>query len=224
MSHSTLPKLDNRLYPQVWQQQIYDSPQYLLRAMLTGIITPDPYDFTKQLQANNIYQEWINASIFGRYIQRNFAAFSGQTEDSFNMDIPVLFRNELMRHGQYLPLEQTLFVAGSIPKNVRRDRLFTTTLNPATVILGAQKLGQNRASLAAKDQQELLINEIVVKSEQVLGFPIRHNKRTSERIRNEVLVLNFNDLRLVNEVFIENRVTERSNIAEMIQLRSYELR
>lgn len=224
MSHSTLPQLDSSLYPQVWQQQAYDNPQCLLRVMLTGLITPDPYAFTKQLQANRIYQEWINASIFGRYIQRSFAAFSGQTEDSFNMDIPVLFRNELTRHGQYLPPEQTLFVAGNIPKNVRRERLFTTTLNPATVILGAQKLSQNKGSMASKDQQELLINEIVVKSEQVLGFPIRHNKRTSERIRNEVLILNFKDLRLVNEVLIENRGVERGGIAETIQLRSYELR
>ncbi len=220
MSHSTLPQLDSSLYPQVWQQQTYDNPQCLLRAMLTGLITPDPYDFTKQLQANNIYQEWINASIFGRYIQRSFEALYSQTEDSFNMDIPALFRNELLRHAQYVPLEQVLFVAGNIPKNARREKLFTTTLNPATVILGAQKLNQN----AQKTAQELLVNEIVVKGGQVLGFPIRHNKRTSERIRNEVLILDFKELRLVNEVLIENRGVERSNIAETTQLRSYELR
>ncbi len=224
MTHSTLPELDNSLYPQLWLQQTYDNPQSLLRAMLAGMVMPDAYAFTKQLQANNTYQEWINASIFGRYIQRSFAALYSQTEDSFNMDIPALYRNELLRHAQYLPPEQVLFVAGDIPKNARREKLFTTTLNPATVIIGAQNLHQNARKVTSSNNQQLLVNQIKIKGREVLAFPLRHNKRTSERIRNEVLIMNFKDLRLVNEELIENKGVERSHIAEMILLRSYELR
>jgi hypothetical protein len=57
-----------------------------------------------------------------------------------------------------------------------------------------------------------------------MGFPIRHNKRTSERTRNEVLILDFRDLRLVNEEVIETSEIKKSNIAETILLRYYELR
>ncbi len=217
MSTATLAELDSSLYPQVWEQQTFDNPQTLLMGMLVGDVSPDPYVFTKQLQANDIYQEWINASIFGRYIQRSFAALYGQSEDSFNMDIPVLFRNELMRHTQYLPLEQIVFLAGNMPKSARQEKLFTTTLNPATVIVGAQKLNSGK-SLAINNQQ-LIINQIRVASKQVLGFPIRHNKRTSERIRNEVLILGFNDLRLISEQSID-----RSNKETDLLLRCYELR
>ena len=92
MNKSNLPLLDSSLYPQIWQQQMFNSPQALLLEMLTADITADADAFTKQLLANDIYQEWINASVFGRYLQRNFTAFSQQTEDSFNADMPLLFR------------------------------------------------------------------------------------------------------------------------------------
>ena len=221
MSITTLPELDSSLYPQIWQQQSFESPQVLLMALLTQCITIEPIDFTKLLQDNEAYQEWINTSVFGRYIQRSFAAIYHQSEDSFNMDIPVLFRRELMRHAQYLPLEQVLFVAGDMPKKARQDKLFTTTLNPATVIVGAQKI----TTLT-------IINQIRISSNKhVLGFPIRHNKRTSERTRNEVLILGFNDLRLVDERNIETSSdrgfetsSDRSRVDSSTLLRSYELR
>lgn len=133
------------------------------------------------------------------------------------MDIPVLFRRELMRHGQYLPLEQILFVAGNMPKKARQEKLFTTTLNPATVLVGAQKL----------PSAQTVVNQIRVTSKQVLGFPIRHNKRTSERTRNEVLLLGFDDLRLVDEQSIDKcfeKSSESSSTDRPILLRSYELR
>lgn len=63
------------------------------------------------------------------------------------------------------------------------------------------------------------MDQIKVIGRQVLGFPIRHNKRTSERTRNEVLILDFNDLRLVDEQSIE-----RSNTDSSLLLRFYELR
>lgn len=84
MNKSMLPLLDSSLYPQIWQQKKFTNPQALLLAMLTIDITADADAFTKQLLKNDTYQDWINSSIFGRYLQRNFTAFSQQTEDSFN--------------------------------------------------------------------------------------------------------------------------------------------
>jgi len=221
MSKSTLPLLDSSLYPQVWQQQTFTSPQALLLSMLSATlsrdVTIDTSAFTKQLLADDVYQEWINTTVFGRYLHRNFTAFYQQTEDSFNTDMPVLFRQELVRHAQYLPLNQVLFFAGDMPKSVRQNKTLTTTVNPATAIINAQttfqKLNMNNS--------KLIINQITITGNQVLGFAIRHNKRTSERLRNEVLILDFQDLRLVNEQALED--TKKSNIDDSILLRSYEL-
>ena len=218
MNKSMLALLDSSLYPQVWQQQIFTSPQALLLEMLTADTTADADVFTRQLLANDTYQEWINGSVFGRYLQRNFTAFSQQTEDSFNADMPSLFRQELMRHAQYLPPEQVLFFAGDLPKSVRQIKVLSTTVNPATTIIDAQKL----STKTTMNNPTMIINQIVIRGKQVLGFPIRHNKRTSERLRNEVLILDFQDLRLVNEENISSK--KRSNIDETILLRSYELR
>ncbi len=218
MNKLTLPLLDSSLYPQFWQQQTFTNPQALLMAMLTADITPDADVLTRQLLANDTYQEWINSSVFGRYLQRNFTAFFQQTEDSFNADMPLLFRQELMRHAQYLPLEQVLFFAGDLPKSVRQTKVLSTTVNPATVIINAQKL----SAKATMNNPTMIVNQIVIRGKQVLGFPIRHNKRTSERLRNEVLILDFQELRLVNEENVSSK--KRSNIGETILLRSYELR
>ena len=218
MDKLTLPSLDSSLYPQLWQQQTFTNPQALLLAMLTVDITVDADAFTNQLLKNDTYQDWINSSVFGRYLQRNFTAFSQQTEDSFNIDMPSLFRQELMRHAQYLPLEQVLFFAGDLPKSVRQTKVLSTTVNPATVIIDAQKL----STKSTINNPTMIINQIVIRGKQVLGFPIRHNKRTSERLRNEVLILDFQELRLVNEENVSSK--KRSNIGETILLRSYELR
>ena len=218
MNKSMLPLLDSSLYPQIWQQKKFTNPQALLLAMLTIDITADADAFTKQLLKNDTYQDWINSSVFGRYLQRNFTAFSQQTEDSFNVDMPLLFRQELMRHAQYLPLEQVLFFAGDMPKGVRQIKVLSTTVNPATAIINAQKL----SAKSTINNPTMIINQIVITGKQVLGFPIRHNKRTSERLRNEVSILDFQDLRLVNEESISTK--KRSNIEESILLRSYELR
>lgn len=212
MSRSTLPLLDSSLYPQVWEQQSFIDGHSIWIALLSGSLTLDANAFTKQLLANETYQEWINATVFGRYIQRNFAAFYQQTEDSFNMDMPALFRNELMRHAQYMPMEQKLFVAGNIPQSVRSAKLLTSTVNPITAMLGAQNISQNALKSGQISHQVLILNQIEVVGKQVVGFPIRHNKRTSERIRNEVLVLDFNDLRLVNEQQLNEQKLDKQNI------------
>ena len=218
MGKLTLALLDSSLYPQSWQQQIFTNPRALLLAMLMTENMPDAEAFTKQLLANGVYQDWINSSVFGRYLHRNFTAFYRQTEDSFNTDMPALFRRELMRHAQCLPIEQVLLFAGDLAKSVRQTRVLITTLNPATAIIDAQKV----SAKSTLNNPTMIINQIVIKGKQVLGFPIRHNKRTSERTRNEVLVLDFQELRLVNE---ENVIAKkRSNIEATILLRSYELR
>lgn len=218
MSKLTLALLDSSLYPQSWQQQTFTNPPALLLAMLMTENMPDAKAFTKQLLANDVYQDWINSSVFGRYLHRNFTAFYRQTEDSFNTDMPSLFRRELMRHAQYLPLEQVLFFAGDLAKSVRQTKVLITTLNPATAIIDAQKV----SAKSTMNNPTMIINQIVIKGKQVLGFPIRHNKRTSERTRNEVLILGFQELRLINE---ENVIAKkRSNIEATILLRSYELR
>jgi len=227
MSRSTLPLLDSSLYPQVWQQQTFASPQALLLSMMLSAtlsrdITIDASAFTKQLLADDVYQEWINTTVFGRYLHRNFTAFYQQTEDSFNTDMPALFRQELMRHTQYLPLNQVLFFAGDMSKSVRQIKILTTTVNPATAIINAQTMSQKLTQKLATNNPKLIINQITVTGKQVLGFAIRHNKRTSERLRNEVLILDFQDLRLVNEQAIED--IKKSNIEFSILLRSYEIR
>lgn len=218
MGKLTLALLDSSLYPQSWQQQIFTNPRALLLAMLMTENMPDAEAFTKQLLANGVYQDWINSSVFGRYLHRNFTAFYRQTEDSFNTDMPALFRRELMRHAQCLPIEQVLLFAGDLAKSVRQTRVLITTLNPATAIIDAQKV----SAKSTMNNPTMIINQIVIKGKQVLGFPIRHNKRTSERTRNEVLILDFQELRLVNE---DNVIAKkRSNIEATILLRSYELR
>jgi len=218
MGKLTLALLDSSLYPQSWQQQIFTNPRALLLAMLMTENMPDAEAFTKQLLANGVYQDWINSSVFGRYLHRNFTAFYRQTEDSFNTDMPALFRRELIRHAQCLPIEQVLLFAGDLAKSVRQTRVLITTLNPATAIIDAQKV----SAKSTMNNPTMIINQIVIKGKQVLGFPIRHNKRTSERTRNEVLILGFQELRLINE---ENVIAKkRSNIEATILLRSYELR
>ena len=218
MSKLTLALLDSSLYPQSWQQQIFTNPRALLLAMLMTENMPDAEAFTKPLLANEVYQDWINSSVFGRYLHRNFTAFYRQTEDSFNTDMPALFRRELMRHAQCLPIEQVFFFAGDLAKSVRQTKVLITTLNPATAIIDAQQL----SAKSTMNNPTMIINQIVIKGKQVLGFPIRHNKRTSERTRNEVLILGFQELRLINE---ENVIAKkRSNIEASILLRSYELR
>ena len=219
MGRSILRLLDSSLYPQICQQQTFTNPQALLIAMLTADSTPDAKAFSKQLLANDTYQDWINSSVFGRYLHRNFTAFYQQTEDSFNLEMPALFRQELMRHAQYLPLEQVLFFAGDLPKSVRQTKILTITVNPATAVINAQKMNKK----SSMNSSSTIINQITVIGKQVLGFPIRHNKRTSERTRNEVLILDFQDLRLVNEEVIETSTIKKSNTADTMLLRYYEL-
>lgn len=195
----TLPNLDDKLYPQSWQNQTVTTPTELLMAMLSGKIDIDADNFAEWLLADKTYQDWINFTVFGSYIQRSFTAFYQQSEDSFNQDLPAIFYRELKRHAQYLPLNQTLFFAGNLPKAARQNKLLFTTLNPATAILNAQKIKQGAAPV--------IINQIKVTGKSVAAFAVRHNKRTRERLKSQVLILDFQQLRLIKDEIIEADLT-----------------
>lgn len=234
----SLPSLDSQLYPITWpaiiltqQPLVFASGHALLLAMIQGEAVIDPQGFWRLLQDNEVYQEWINFIVFGRYVQRSFAAFYRQSEDHFNTGMPELLRHELLRYAQYLPREQTLFFAGKLPPQVRQDKLLTLTLNPCTLLTDA--IAANKAAKS----KTLTINQVRITSDKVTAFAVRHNKRTSERLRCEVMVLDFTDLRLVNEqeivantypsdnkTMLNNKTTLDDLLRQSIILRYYELR
>lgn len=223
----TLPSLEDSLYPLTWSYASelnnrkfkFNSSVDLLSAIICTEPAPSQQEFYQLLYADEVYQQWINFTVFGRYIQRSFAAFHSQSEDSFNTDMPDILRHELMRHSQYLPMEQGLFFGGQLPLQVRKDKLFTTTLNPWTALINAKH------STKASSNAPFIVNTVTIKSKDVLAFAVRHNKRTSERLRSEVMVLDFKDLRLVNEREI---IPANPNFLDInnsqVVLRDYELR
>lgn len=211
-----MPSLDSSLYPLAWQpnhaneQSSLSSAQYnqrplvfedahaLLMALLNEQIAPEPQRYWQLLHDNEVYQEWINFIVFGRYVQRSFTAFYRQSADHFNSGMPELLRHELLRYAQYLPRQQTLFFAGSLPTQVRQEKLLTLTLNPCTAVKDAREIQQHSRSPA------IVINQVITTGEKVTAFAIRPNKRTSERLRCEVMVLDFQELRLVKEQEIDD--------------------
>ena len=222
MSHPVLPLLDESLYPFVWQNGQADSPQQML-SMIAGYqadkVHPSAQAYHQHLYANDIYQDWINFTVFGRYIQRSFAAFYRQSEDNFNAQMPDILRHELMRHAQYLPVSQTLFFGGELPKTARQEKLFSTTLNPFT----AWQQAQENPALLPSRQRCVFINLLQVMGTQVLGFAVRHNKRTSERFKSEVMVLHFRELRLVAEECISLELNLKTQTLP-VYLRHYEIK
>lgn len=223
----TLPSLEDSLYPLAWpcvshltrdNLQFYGSEDVLTAIIATKAV-PSQQQYYQLLYTNEVYQQWINFTVFGRYIQRSFAAFHSQSEDSFNADMPDILRYELMRHSQYLPIEQGLFFGGKLPLQVRKDKLLTTTLNPWSALISAQR------SAKATSNAPLIVNNVKIKGKEVLAFAVRHNKRTSERLRSEVMVLDFKELRLVEEreiIAANPRLIDSKNSPVIV--RDYELR
>ncbi|WP_227428790.1 hypothetical protein [Psychrobacter sp. I-STPA6b] len=228
MNHPSLPLLDGCLYPIQWQGHQICEPQQLLHALpcyLQQDLSTYKQAFCEILLQNDTYQEWINFTVFGRYVQRSFAAFYRQSEDNFNADMPDLLRHELMRHAQYLPMTQTLFFGGELPRTARQEKLFSSTLNPFT----AWQQAQDNPALLPSRQRCVFINLLQIASHKVLGFAVRHNKRTSERLQSEVMILNFSDLRLVSEQSLY-QVDEKGIDSDQLSpsmpvfLRRYEIR
>lgn len=206
-----LPYLDSVFYPLTWQQHIFESaPHFLLH--LIDNLSVETADLAlpngSQYTANNLagyqkqfsqlllqqplYQEWINFTVFGRYVQRSFSAFYQQTEDVFNAEMPEILKYELMRHTQRLPTGQVLLMGGKLPLSVRREKLLITTLNPFKAIVDA-------LTVAPLVHSPYVINIITANSDKVKAFAVKHNKYTSEGRRNEVMILDFNHLILTKE-------------------------
>lgn len=227
-----LPKLDESLYPISVQAQVFATPSELLLAAVEGIEDNNSHDglgfkeFSDLLQDNDVYQHWVNFTVFGRYIQRSFSAFYRQTEDVFNADMPDLLRHELMRHTQRLPKGQVLFCGSNIPASVRQEKLIISTLSPYVAIEQAHRT----VNLVGHKQQEgcrsIIVNQFTVKSDNVKAFAIKHNKRTSERYRHEVMILDFKSLRLITEKKVnEQGVTTTNNLRKFppVLLRFYDI-
>ena len=217
-----LPSLDDTFYPLIWQQQSFNSAQHFLLDILEHLTlnqTPETHDsntyyiganlrpyqkqFSQLLSQNQTYQGWINYTVFGRYVQRSFSAFYQQSEDVFNTDMPEILKHELMRHTQILPKGQMLLRGGKLPAATRRDKFLLATLNPFQAV--DQAISQNCSAspktktILAETHTPFILNVIEVGSETVKAFAVKHNKRTSEGLRNEVLVLDFKRLCLDQE-------------------------
>ena len=248
-----LPALDEAFYPFVWKDKVFANSQALFDDVLEASLNvslddklrvpvfgdpilnlPTAKDFADALLANQTYQDWINFTVFGRYVQRSFSAFQRQTEDSFNADMPELLRHELMRHTQALPLGQVLFVAGKLPSSVRREKLITATLNPVQAINDAVKLSSDSPTkkpsskrLTAEPVSPTAANILTIHSDSVLGFAVKPNKHTSEKTRCEVMLLDFNELRLVDENVVlgeQDSFVEQSSHETKICVRHYSLK
>ena len=206
-----LPYLDSALYPLNWQQHSFEWASEFLEHLINHLSfeqpdIPTPHierytasslvsyqkQFSQLLLQQPLYQEWINFTVFGRYVQRSFSAFYQQTEDVFNAEIPEILKYELMRHTQRLPKGQVLLVGGKLPLSVRREKLLITTLNPFKAIIDA-------LSVSSRATSSYVINLITANSDKAKAFAVKHNKRTSEGLGNEVMILDFNHLTLVKE-------------------------
>lgn len=217
-----LANLDYVLYPLHWQHQLFDTVQHFLLYVLENLSFsptsavesgPETYlvaslksyqqQFSQLLLQEEVYQDWINFTVFGRYVQRSFTAFYQQTEDVFNADMPDILKHELLRHTQRLPEGQVLLLGGRLAKSVRREKLLITTLNPFKAIENAlkpiKKGSHMSGSVGTSMNPEPIINFITTRSDQVKAFVVKHNRRTSEGTRNEVMILDFNHLTLTQE-------------------------
>lgn len=218
-----LPYLDSVFYPLLWQQHLFQSAPHFLQHLIDNL-SVEPADlaisngnqypvsslagyqkqFSQLLLQQPLYQEWINFTVFGRYIQRSFSAFYRQTEDVFNAEMPEILKYELMRHTQRLPKGQVLLVGGKLPLSVRREKLLITTLNPFKAMVDA-------LSAVASVNSPYVINIITANSDKVKAFAVKHNKYTSDGGRNEVMILDFNHLILTKEDTHKNNAqSERS--------------
>lgn len=212
-----LTALDESLYPLQWGDKVAESAEQLLQqylreqplqdksfADIEQSNTINQKQFSHLLLEHPIYQDWVNFTVFGRYVQRSFSAFYRQSEDVFNSDMPEILRYELMRHTQVLPTGQVLLFGGNMSHKVRQDKLLMTTLNPFTALDDAIKRAtlkqtKTQAKEVAFEGVQPIINVVTVGSERVKAFAVKHNKRTRDSLRNEVMILDFAHLVLIKE-------------------------
>lgn len=228
-----LPSLDSMLYPLLWQGHHYDSAYELLLSVIQQGYQEDverQKQFSQLLQQEPMYQDWINFTVFGGYVQRSFRAFYSQNEDIFNADMPDLLRHELMRHTQRLPSGQVVLVGGKLPSIVRQERLLISTLNPFKALNDAVRHShinnnQRKPSTpksAVNTNPVIVLNIITAASEYVKAFAVKHNKRTSDGLRNEVMILDFNQLILTKEESHTNK--NNAQLDSQYLIRHYTIR
>lgn len=190
---ATFDALDEQLYPIELSGQCFANAKTLLLAILQNDLSISANEFAKHLAKQSVYQSWINFTVYGRYVERSFQAFYQQEKDDFNMEMSGLLLQELKRHTRCLPKNQVLFASGFSQKQLDRlageHRLLKVTVNPAFAV--AQADG-NTSTVK-------VINMFCVASTGVLAVAIKPRQLTNQRHRNELLIVDFKQLRLQQE-------------------------
>ena len=192
---ATFDALDEQLYPIELSGQCFANAKTLLLA----ILSISANEFAKHLAKQSVYQSWINFTVYGRYVERSFQAFYQQEKDDFNMEMSGLLLQELKRHTRCLPKNQVLFASGFSQKQLSQKkldrlagehRLLNVTVNPAFAV--AQADGDTSTTVK-------VINMFCVASTGVLAVAIKPRQLTNQRHRNELLIVDFKQLRLQQE-------------------------
>lgn len=190
---ATFDALDEQLYPIELSGQCFANAKTLLLAILQNDLSISANEFAKHLAKQSVYQSWINFTVYGRYVERSFQVFYQQEKDDFNMEMSGLLLQELKRHTRCLPKNQVLFASGFSQKQLDRlageHRLLKVTVNPAFAV--AQADG-NTSTVK-------VINMFCVASTGVLAVAIKPRQLTNQRHRNELLIVDFKQLRLQQE-------------------------
>lgn len=207
--HATFAHLDNELYPLTLSSgQNFVNAESVLMALLHGYLSISASEFAQQLTNQSAYQNWINFTVYGRYIEHSFQAFYQQDIDDFNSDMASLLLQELKRHGRQLPKGQVLFGSGfsqgQLSNAVRHDKLLNVTVNPAFVF----------EQLQVSAHLPKIINIFHIHGHDVLAFAIKPKR--FQKYRNELLILDFQRLWL----YKEQRITHQ---ADNVLLRYYQL-
>lgn len=191
---ATFDALDEQLYPIELSGQCFANAKTLLLAILKNDLSISANEFAKHLAKQSVYQSWINFTVYGRYVERSFQAFYQQEKDDFNMEMSGLLLQELKRHTRCLPKNQVLFASGFSQKQLDclagEHRLLNVTVNPAFAV--AQADGDTSTTVK-------VINMFCVASTGVLAVAIKPRQLTNQRHRNELLIVDFKQLRLQQE-------------------------
>lgn len=191
---ATFDALDEQLYPIELSGQCFANAKTLLLAILKNDLSISANEFAKHLAKQSVYQSWINFTVYGRYVERSFQAFYQQEKDDFNMEMSGLLLQELKHHTRCLPKNQVLFASGFSQKQLDRlageHRLLNVTVNPAFAV--AQADGDTSTTVK-------VINMFCVASTGVLAVAIKPRQLTNQRHRNELLIVDFKQLRLQQE-------------------------
>lgn len=197
---SCFAKLDSELYPITLAGQVYKDGEAVLSALLNKQ-TPNKqlnlsaHQFSQLLSQTDAYQQWVNFTVYGRYLERSFQAFYQQQTDDFNWGMATLLLQELKRHSRHLPKGQQLFGSGfsqgQLDGIVRQQKLLSVTVNPAFVFMQAQQCHSRSTPC--------VINIFDVHGDAVSAVAIKPRQLANQRYRNELFIVDFTQLRLTKE-------------------------